>query len=347
MSKEQFPTNLKPILPYIQRANELESKAPLVAFYCRTYAVQEGINFTKNDKSSETYLLNLMDRLEKDKKTLNPNPEEGRATVEIFALKMFKKADDADRAGNHSQTTAKLFYVSSILMACTKQFGELSEDIVEKLKYAKWKAAEISKALKTGEKVQSGAFGEEEQKEEENQKEENEFKPLQPQDPFSMNPLKQPQKQTQQIVTEIDPFQQIDPFKQININQTIDPFETKTQNQKVSQFFNDVDPFETKKPEKLPPTAPKIEKQEQKKPEPKQEQKKVEPKQEKVELKKVEEKKQVSYEETHSIPKDVSVENIIKAQQMAKYVISALQFPDVPTAVKYLEEALKLLKNQK
>jgi len=41
------------------------------------------------------------------------------------------------------------------------------------------------------------------------------------------------------------------------------------------------------------------------------------------------------------------VENIIKAQTMAKYVISALQFPDIPTAIKYLEEALNLLKQTK
>lgn len=37
-----------------------------------------------------------------------------------------------------------------------KQFGELPSDISEKIKYAKWKAADISKALKQGLKPKPG-----------------------------------------------------------------------------------------------------------------------------------------------------------------------------------------------
>jgi hypothetical protein len=42
---------------------------------------------------------------------------------------MFKKADDADRAGRHDAIVARLFYASSVLMEVTKQFGELTEDV--------------------------------------------------------------------------------------------------------------------------------------------------------------------------------------------------------------------------
>jgi len=257
-----------------------------------------------------------MERLETDKRTLNPNAEEGRATVEVFALKMFKKADDSDRQGIHNTTVAKLFYVSSILMQTTKQFGDLSEDIVEKLKYAKWKAAEITKSIKSGEQVQSGGFGEQTVGEETTQ-EEDHFKPLQVQDPFQMNPLKQPQKQIEQV----DPFQQFqkndfDPFENKSQKFDIDPFETKKEVKKP-----DIDPFETKKSE--------IKKSQEIKTT--------------FQIQKIE----TNTQSDHQIPKDIPVENIIKAQTMAKYVISALQFPDIPTAIKYLEEALNLLKQTK
>lgn len=93
--------------------------------------------------------------------------EEGSAIVEIFALKLFKKADDADRQGIYDQNVAKLYKASADLMEVTKQFGELSDDvctiiviefqaykcvfqIIEKQKYAKWRAYEISKAIRLG-----------------------------------------------------------------------------------------------------------------------------------------------------------------------------------------------------
>ncbi len=37
-------------------------------------------------------------------------------------------------------------------------------------------------------------------------------------------------------------------------------------------------------------------------------------------------------------------EILLKAQKSAKYAISSLQYEDIPTAIRYLEEALTLLK---
>ncbi len=55
--------------------------------------------------------------------------EEGSAIVEIFALKLFKKADDADRQAIYDQNVAKLYKASADLMEVTKQFGDLSDDV--------------------------------------------------------------------------------------------------------------------------------------------------------------------------------------------------------------------------
>jgi vacuolar protein sorting-associated protein VTA1 len=168
MADSHFPNSLKPILPYLQRAIDFENKAPLVAFYCRTYAVQLGIELIKQpnipDREQATnYVIDVMNKLERDKQVLHPNAEEGRATVELFALKIFKKADDQDRAGQHTEVVAKMFHASYFLMEVIKQFGELSEDILEKQKYAKWKAAEIKRALRTGSMVQPGPYQQQQQ----------------------------------------------------------------------------------------------------------------------------------------------------------------------------------------
>ncbi|KAG2392533.1 hypothetical protein C9374_011258 [Naegleria lovaniensis] len=154
-----YPPILKPLVPYLQRANEFEKRAPIVSFYCRTYAVQLGISIVQSQDQSDDeatqILTDLMDRLEQDKEQLNIEAQESEAKdmVEMFALKVFKKADDADREGRHDTQIAKLYYAASILIEVTKQFGDLSSNMVEKQKYAKWRAAEIQKSIRTGQPV--------------------------------------------------------------------------------------------------------------------------------------------------------------------------------------------------
>lgn len=48
------------------------------------------------------------------------------------------------------RNVVKAFYTAGILMDILSQFGQLSEDIAEKRKYAKWKAAYIHNCLKSG-----------------------------------------------------------------------------------------------------------------------------------------------------------------------------------------------------
>ena len=107
MSLNDYPASLKPLVPYIQRANEFEKRAPIVSFYCRTYAAQLGISIIQSqdqaDDEATNLLTGLMDQLEQDKEQLNieAQEDEAKGVVEVFALKVFKKADDADRAGRH------------------------------------------------------------------------------------------------------------------------------------------------------------------------------------------------------------------------------------------------------
>eukprot|EP00743_Colponemidia_sp_Colp-15_P002257 GILK01002446.1.p1 GENE.GILK01002446.1~~GILK01002446.1.p1 ORF type:complete len:358 (-),score=51.13 GILK01002446.1:267-1295(-) len=155
---------LKPILPYLRRAEELDKHQPIVAYYCRLYAVQEGLKLRtaipKPDSDKITaFILDQMTLLETQKKSIAL--ENGAQDMENFALDVFARADEEDRSGNITKATANKFYVASLFMDVLQQFGDLQIDIAEKRRYAKWKAADITKCLQQGIAPKPGAPGEE------------------------------------------------------------------------------------------------------------------------------------------------------------------------------------------
>ncbi|TVU11460.1 hypothetical protein EJB05_45046 [Eragrostis curvula] len=150
----------KGLLPYLQRADELQKHEPLVAYYCRLYAMEKGLRIPQKErtKTTNSILVSLMNQLEKDKKSLTLGPDD-HLHLEGFALNVFAKADKQDRAGRADINTAKTFYAASIFFEILNQFGELQPDIEQKQKYAIWKAAEIRKAIKEGWKPEAGPPG--------------------------------------------------------------------------------------------------------------------------------------------------------------------------------------------
>ncbi|NP_001315322.1 lyst-Interacting Protein5-like protein [Solanum lycopersicum] len=160
MSKDNEPAKL--LLPYLQRADELQKHEPLVAYYCRLYAMERGLRIPQNErtKTTSSILVSLINQLEKDKKSLKLGPDD-HLHVEGFALNVFAKADKQDRAGRADLNTAKTFYAASIFFEILNQFGELQPDLEQKQKYAAWKAADIRKALKEGRKPIPGPPGDE------------------------------------------------------------------------------------------------------------------------------------------------------------------------------------------
>ncbi|ONK69272.1 uncharacterized protein A4U43_C05F21120 [Asparagus officinalis] len=158
MGSESEPAKL--LLPFLQRADELQKHEPLVAYYCRLYAMEKGLKIPQKErtKTTNSILISLMNQLEKDKKSLKLGPED-YLYVEGFASNVFAKADKQDRAGRADLNTAKTFYAASIFFEILNQFGELQPDIEQKLKYAVWKAADIRKAMKEGRKPEPGPPG--------------------------------------------------------------------------------------------------------------------------------------------------------------------------------------------
>ncbi|WFD20132.1 hypothetical protein MCAP1_002376 [Malassezia caprae] len=160
------PPVLKEIAPFLQRAKEVEHADPVMAYWCKYYAAQLGIEKGTGHTEAQAFLLPLMDELEQVclqtltqlKATLSENEAVtndaiGQTYIENFALQVFLGADNEDREGKASRYS---FLAASKFLELLKVFGPLEADIQTKVKYAKWKAAQISKALREGTELTPG-----------------------------------------------------------------------------------------------------------------------------------------------------------------------------------------------
>ncbi|KAF8078901.1 DUF605-domain-containing protein [Lyophyllum atratum] len=154
---------LKSISPYLQRAHELQKQDPVIAYWCAYHAAQLGISLKAKDSPSRDVLFALLGVLERFKKEIGPNDaldieSVSAAYVENFALKVFAMADDEDRTASATRSTAKKFLAAANFLEVLKIFpkAEISDSTEEKIRYAKWKAADIAKAFREGRKPTPG-----------------------------------------------------------------------------------------------------------------------------------------------------------------------------------------------
>eukprot|EP00953_Heterococcus_sp_UTEX-ZZ885_P022787 12583-Heterococcus_DN1.PRE.8 len=154
MQSMSIPPAYKPVTAFVRRAEELDRdaarpEAKVVAYYCRMYAIDVGLKLGKAD--DQKFLESLMGKLEADKAALpEMTPKEGKEYCEAFALEVFYKADEEDRAGLADKDTARTFFAAGVFFDILSQFGEVSKDIADKKKYAKFKALDILNAIKEG-----------------------------------------------------------------------------------------------------------------------------------------------------------------------------------------------------
>ncbi|KAG8713744.1 hypothetical protein FRC08_012874, partial [Ceratobasidium sp. 394] len=194
MPLPSVPPELKPIAPFLQRAEEMRSKDPVISFWsvanlvswdcgglilrstrCEYYAVRKGLTLKLSGSEPRAFLFQLMDSLEATKKVLHDheaitNDDVGHLYVENFADKIFVIADEEDRRGVTSRSTAKKFLAAgqffdllSVFEGVKRTQGPKTSD---KRTYAvcmvsqprhppadpvfsqKWRATEISKAFR-------------------------------------------------------------------------------------------------------------------------------------------------------------------------------------------------------
>nr|KAF6509040.1 vesicle trafficking 1 [Rousettus aegyptiacus] len=99
-----LPPQFKSIQHHLRTAQEHDKRDPVVAYYCRLYAMQTGMKIDSKTPECRKFLSKLMDQLETLKKQLGDNEAitqeiVGSAHLENYALKMFLYADNEDRAG--------------------------------------------------------------------------------------------------------------------------------------------------------------------------------------------------------------------------------------------------------
>ena len=140
------------------RAAQLSSAKPIVAYWCNYWIVNQILSRKLHDADQEclVYTTTLMDTLESFK---SENAAEdavtddvaGKAYVEQFGLSTFDRADNAVRANKASRQTADTFQAAATFLDLLGIWGPLDEEIVKKVKFAKYHALRIAKAVKAGE----------------------------------------------------------------------------------------------------------------------------------------------------------------------------------------------------
>ena len=152
-------TECKRLLPYLQRAQEMQQHDPVVSYYCRLHALEVGMRLPSRGEELRGLMGAVMKQLEADKaagRGPGASREDDQLHVEGFAQQIFSKADKVDRAGCATIKTARSFYAAAVFFEVLGVFGEVEEDVQTMQKYAAWKAADIQRAIREGRKPAAG-----------------------------------------------------------------------------------------------------------------------------------------------------------------------------------------------
>lgn len=156
-----WPQSLKPIGKYMARAREVEGREPVVAYYCNYYSLKRAIKLRDmSDDSANRFVTGLLEKCEAAKGAIGTDDGDHFEKVQDFALSVFDHADTEDRSGHATKETALTFYAAMCFIEVCSVFGPLSSSLEERLRYSKWKAADITKALREGRRPEPGAPGE-------------------------------------------------------------------------------------------------------------------------------------------------------------------------------------------
>ncbi|KAI1799017.1 DUF605-domain-containing protein [Daldinia bambusicola] len=154
-----IPQKLKQagITPFIVRATQLETAKPVIAYWCFYWAVNQILskNLHSSDEECHIYTTNLMEKLESIKEGQGGNDaihddEAGQAYVEQFAQETFERALRPLKANKVTQQTASTFEAAATFFQLVQIWSKPDTETQEKIKYAKWNAARILKAIKEG-----------------------------------------------------------------------------------------------------------------------------------------------------------------------------------------------------
>lgn len=161
---QNLPPTLKPIGKYLARALEFENQDPIVSYYCNKYSLKRALELRRNDQDQATnlYIKQLLDKCDVAWATLPRDDGNGshRLAVENLAVQIFEHADAVDRASQATKDTALSFFAVMCLLEVSTLFGPLRDDLNRRLTYSRFKASDITKAIKDGRRPKPGGKGE-------------------------------------------------------------------------------------------------------------------------------------------------------------------------------------------
>ncbi|KAG6000038.1 hypothetical protein E4U21_005996 [Claviceps maximensis] len=142
---------------FINRANQLRAIKPAIAYWCEYHAVNQIVTKSLHtlDDDCFAFTKSLIERLEATKMERAEDDAvvdntAGQAYVEQFAQETFSRAERAMRANRVTRQTADTFDAAATFFDLTHEWGTPEPEILQKIKFAKWNAARILRAIREG-----------------------------------------------------------------------------------------------------------------------------------------------------------------------------------------------------
>ncbi|KAK1779497.1 Vta1 like-domain-containing protein [Copromyces sp. CBS 386.78] len=139
------------------KALQLQSIRPDIAYWCEYWVVNQIINrgLHKGNEELSAYTAGLMDKMEQTKAEHPENDainddEVAKVTIDRFAQDTLDRAERVVKANKVTQQTAMTFDAAATFFHLVNIWGPPDEETQQKIKYAKWNAARIAKAIKEG-----------------------------------------------------------------------------------------------------------------------------------------------------------------------------------------------------
>ncbi|KAI9040086.1 uncharacterized protein KD926_008649 [Aspergillus affinis] len=154
-----IPASLKSadIGRFAVRAAQVERVKPVIAYWCNFWIVNQIIEKgLHSDDEVKLYTTNLVDKLETFKEE-NPDNDTvadavaANAYVEEFGLDVFARAEATMRANKVTKKTADTFQAAATFLELCQIWHAPEPELAVKIKFAKYHALRIVKAIKAGE----------------------------------------------------------------------------------------------------------------------------------------------------------------------------------------------------
>jgi len=149
---------LGPVKPYLTYAAQMRNSVPIMAYHCKLYAVQIGLDLCKKNpgdqaNQAKSYLISELDDLTAMKNAMGEiNKEDMIVALENFILSVFAAADNDERkCETVGKAQAVAFKRAADFITVMTLFPPLSEEWQERRKFSLYKAGMIMKCLKAGE----------------------------------------------------------------------------------------------------------------------------------------------------------------------------------------------------